>query len=109
MYLRLSQCDITSLHGLAWANASQLERLDICLALTSLQPLHACGLSRLTRFFLGYCHVLPSLDGLGTLCLHHFPQLTSLQPVLDAGAISLREVDVTGCTHAGAAFAGVGV
>jgi len=36
-------------------------------ALTSLQPLHTCGLSRLTHPGLSSCCVLPSLDGLGTL------------------------------------------
>ena len=105
-HLRLFQCGVTSLHGLAGAGASQLERLEMlgCYALTSLQSLHACGLSRLTLLHLSACTALESLDGLGALPAHvlldlrHCRLLTSLQSVLDAGAVNLRDLNLIGCT-----------
>ena len=94
---------VTSLQELAGAGASQLKSLHFCAcdALTSLEPLHACDLSRLTR--LHRCRALQSLGGLGTLPalvlldLSDCGALTSLHPVLDAGAVSLRDVNLCGC------------
>ena len=70
-----------------------------------LEPLHACGLSRLRCLGLSFCCALQWLDGLGALPvlallnLSRCEELTSLQPVRDAGAVSLCKVNLIHCTR----------
>jgi len=91
--LHVSSCPITCLHGLVGPGPMQLASLRIN------------NLSRLTCLELRACSHLESLDGIGqlpalvSLDLGGCRQLTSLQPVLNAGAVNLRDVTLDGCTR----------
>jgi len=99
--LFIGHCDITSLHGLAKAGTLQVKNLTLTTG--AAHSPRSSGLSRLTHLDLHHSRALQSLDGLGTLPalvsldLSGCGALTSLQPMLDAGEVSLRDVNVDRC------------